>query len=1050
MAAFVADGGYMPTDDAVSLEAGGAYLIDVLANDIGAPENAGDRMLILVNPACGLAAREEGMISYAVDPACSGVQTLTYCVPSGDVCPSATLTVTVIPAPGAAPEAGQTGSAVSAADPTLTAGGAAREFGGDAATPRFSFDDDDGGFAGALPNPMAGGLAAVGPVDASQPAAGAPSSDGVGAPGQAAAGPFDFQEEEADAALPGFGAIAAVTGPSQRKKRKPRSVYASPAIDALSAERPQRPSGAVNAAPAPEAARRAEDLATAPPERIRLAQAEAARRGVPVQPEPESAAPAPLVIRAHPVAGALAELPWAPLADQTGGTPEAPFLSLQAEFRELVSLAAAPEPEPAPPEPGGWTRVAALAGLEGLFTRDLALEDGPAAAPGASAEPLAELAGALGPLSPPDGFYRMVSLDPHARHTRGAPAQMPPGAAPGARPAEQLREQSEPATEALRQVPSETAALSPAPEGDSSPRTTPLVGPRAEIAGAHPPLPFPERDETPAPQFAERSEPQPPHLAGIGAQPDRIGAPAPRGDRPEGVAFRAGAVAPAPAVQISLQADLSAPALPAQERTEPLPPFLDGWAAVAADMPVMRVSVNLTISGARDMPVRVRRNYQTLSVTAAQSPRLVMLDQAPRDVNTADRTEPLPLNLRRVRSFPPLLSQRVRMTPDFYGVGLPRLGFRVRRYEELAALGANARPFAAFEPEGQPRSRASDPNPPTREEAIAASIAAGLGPFIGPAPQAPRRPFEAAPAPAAGAWPETGAGAPLVLTAAAGAAAEAPALSVPEQAAASMTLAALSPQEPAAEIRPAANTAADLGPAPDCPIAINAFPASGGMIQFQALSECRAGRVALLHLDELRIALRFDQDGEIEAMIPGVRRDSTLKLVAADGAAAQQPITILDIAGVQRVAVVWDDAIDLNLHAFEFGGGVNDDGHVWIGADQDPRGYRRGRNGLVSSFPALDGVGRSVEFYSFNPGRRSPTGRITLAVEFASRGATPQAPYCDGDLLASPGFRIHRFENGVMDGGVARIFEAAPCGAPLEDASIYLRDLVPDFLVLNR
>jgi hypothetical protein len=222
------------------------------------------------------------------------------------------------------------------------------------------------------------------------------------------------------------------------------------------------------------------------------------------------------------------------------------------------------------------------------------------------------------------------------------------------------------------------------------------------------------------------------------------------------------------------------------------------------------------------------------------------------------------------------------------------------------------------------------------------------------------------------------------------------------------------------------------------------------MMQIEASSACRAGRVAVLHLEDLRIALRFDAEGVISVRVPGIGRDHQLSLVAEDGAAARSSITLLDSLAVERVALMWSAAVDIDLHAFEYGAGVAEAGHLRSGAPGDDRGFRRGRNGLISGFPALDGMGRSVEFYSFNPGRRTEVGRIELAVAFASRGDIPQAPYCGADPLASPSFRVHRFERGVMDQGETRIFNAAPCGAGLSDAQIYLKGLVQDILVVGR
>jgi hypothetical protein len=73
-----------------------------------------------------------------------------------------------------------------------------------------------------------------------------------------------------------------------------------------------------------------------------------------------------------------------------------------------------------------------------------------------------------------------------------------------------------------------------------------------------------------------------------------------------------------------------------------------------------------------------------------------------------------------------------------------------------------------------------------------------------------------------------------------------------------------------------------------------------------------------------------------------------------------------------------------------------------------------------------------------------------MAVEFAARGPAPQAPYCGGDPLASPSFRILRFSRGVIDRGAARLLEAAACDGVLTENAIYIRDLVQDILIVSR
>ena len=90
-------GRYSPVDDVASVEAGGEYAIDVVANDKGVREGDGDRVLIVSSPSCGFVRRENGVIRYSADSYCRGPQKVTYCVARGDDCETAVLTLDVRP-----------------------------------------------------------------------------------------------------------------------------------------------------------------------------------------------------------------------------------------------------------------------------------------------------------------------------------------------------------------------------------------------------------------------------------------------------------------------------------------------------------------------------------------------------------------------------------------------------------------------------------------------------------------------------------------------------------------------------------------------------------------------------------------------------------------------------------------------------------------------------------------------------------------------------------------------------------------------------------------
>ncbi len=82
-------------DDVITVAAGESYLIDVVANDVGATPEDGRRMLITEAPACGTAYRKNGAVAYVGDDDCTGPQRLSYCIAQGDECPEARVTVII-------------------------------------------------------------------------------------------------------------------------------------------------------------------------------------------------------------------------------------------------------------------------------------------------------------------------------------------------------------------------------------------------------------------------------------------------------------------------------------------------------------------------------------------------------------------------------------------------------------------------------------------------------------------------------------------------------------------------------------------------------------------------------------------------------------------------------------------------------------------------------------------------------------------------------------------------------------------------------------------
>ncbi|MEO0999783.1 MAG: hypothetical protein AAFW69_04110, partial [Pseudomonadota bacterium] len=101
MAVFGAGANIRPADDSFSARAGRVQRLDVLSNDRNLPEGDDPLQILIVDPpACGVARPIDGIIEYESAEDCTGRLRFTYCLVEGSLCPSAAVTLAVLPIDG--------------------------------------------------------------------------------------------------------------------------------------------------------------------------------------------------------------------------------------------------------------------------------------------------------------------------------------------------------------------------------------------------------------------------------------------------------------------------------------------------------------------------------------------------------------------------------------------------------------------------------------------------------------------------------------------------------------------------------------------------------------------------------------------------------------------------------------------------------------------------------------------------------------------------------------------------------------------------------------
>ena len=170
------------------------------------------------------------------------------------------------------------------------------------------------------------------------------------------------------------------------------------------------------------------------------------------------------------------------------------------------------------------------------------------------------------------------------------------------------------------------------------------------------------------------------------------------------------------------------------------------------------------------------------------------------------------------------------------------------------------------------------------------------------------------------------------------------------------------------------------------------------------------------------------------------------------GASPAQPVSLeaVDMSGLSKAAIVWQAPVNLDLHIYEYAARHGEPGHIWPGApstaeaaESEARTSKRGR-GFLSTIDDGRASGEKVEVYTFwhHPEQRS--GLVATALDFETRGGTPDADTCGDGVHASVVYETFllnaRGELSRERGSIA----PATCGSELTGAGRYMEDAVPD------
>jgi hypothetical protein len=262
--------------------------------------------------------------------------------------------------------------------------------------------------------------------------------------------------------------------------------------------------------------------------------------------------------------------------------------------------------------------------------------------------------------------------------------------------------------------------------------------------------------------------------------------------------------------------------------------------------------------------------------------------------------------------------------------------------------------------------------------------------------------------------------------------------------------ASLQPGPPQPAMQQPTDSTAAMPPAPQpCTVlpalVLDVKPA--GLTEVIIEAPCQANTVAELAYDGLRFGIALDTAGNGSIAAVGVQRASDAVVRFDDGETLEFNIPFADMERIDRVALVWEMPVDLELHAFEFGASPLSPGHV---RPDQPRSFaevRRRGGGYLTKYRPVGDIGQRIEVYSFWRRHSGDTGVVDLKLDFASRVSEGPSGTCGQGALSEPDFTVLRARAGVLERPQRRSLAALDCAAVAAMEERYIGDAVDDLIV---
>jgi hypothetical protein len=261
----------------------------------------------------------------------------------------------------------------------------------------------------------------------------------------------------------------------------------------------------------------------------------------------------------------------------------------------------------------------------------------------------------------------------------------------------------------------------------------------------------------------------------------------------------------------------------------------------------------------------------------------------------------------------------------------------------------------------------------------------------------------------------------------------------------------LAPKMPLADTMPATPVALDIVPEPalpdsppamgaDCTATLSATTAPMAIVALALNAPCAPGTAITIHHQGMMFSATTDAAGRADLMVPALAVAAVFVADLGNGEGAVAVVDVPDAALVDRAVLQWQATDGLALHAYEFGAGFDEAGHVWAAASGNSAAAVAGTGGFLMQLGDASGQNAMLaQVYTYPSAASHQAGDVALVAEAEVTAANCGRPITAQSIQMSPGGTPFTFDLAMTMPGCEAVGEYLVLQDMLLDLTLAVR-----------